>query len=250
MARLIVSLTIPTAKTMHHFTTHTYGDRAERKKRTADEAFGGAIERASSQAEIFFNSKSSGPYAELSNFYGGVEACYMKDRFVDQKVKDLIDSFETLDKGTFITYLQQLQPDKKNWTQKQLDYWTRNGQPIRGILSKLVGNSVKPGSAASMKRLKVLKSMLGLQTIRINPPLSDTDKDDLMMACLRKKYAIPRYRQLLLSTGGATLHEKPMRGKGANDYWTFYRDKDGATYGGDHLGASLMALRTELMHSS
>ena len=39
-----------------------------------------------SSDEIFFNSKSKN-YYKLSNFFGGVEACYMKDRFLDVEIQ-------------------------------------------------------------------------------------------------------------------------------------------------------------------
>jgi len=65
------------------------------------------------KAEIYFNSKSK-HYKELSNFYGGVEACYMSDRFRDVEVKRLFETFESLgnDGDGFIGYLQKLQPGK------------------------------------------------------------------------------------------------------------------------------------------
>ena len=94
---------------------------------------------------IIFNSKST-RYFLLSNFYGGVEIDYMKDRYNDPEVKKLIESFETCDNEKFIYYLKILQPGKK-WTEAKINYWFKNidgkKEPIRGVLAKLVGGAVK-----------------------------------------------------------------------------------------------------------
>ena len=55
--------------------------------------------------EIYFNSKSKEFY-ELSNFYGGVECAFMKDRFLDKEIKSLFDKFETCSKDEFIFQMQ------------------------------------------------------------------------------------------------------------------------------------------------
>lgn len=182
---------------------------------------------------IIFNSKSK-EYYELSNFYGGVEICFMKDRFYNPEIKALFDEFETCDREKFIYYLKKLQPGKK-WTDAKLEYWFKNGEPIRGILAKLLGGAVKPGPTGR-KRLKIIKDMLELkEDISIKNILSHDEKIELMLKCLKEKYNIPKYKCLLLSTGNKILHEKPMRGKG--DDWTYP--------GGDLLGILLMRVRSE-----
>lgn len=186
---------------------------------------------------IIFNSKSNN-YFMLSNFYGGSEIYYMKDRFNDSEVKKLFDVFEVCDEDTFIYYLKVLQPTKK-WNKVKLDYWFKfiNGEkiPIRGILAKLVGTSVK-NTTTGRKRLKILKELTGLKEISINAELSSLDKKNLMLDCLRKKFSKEKYKQALLSTGHAILHEKPMRGKGDN--WTYP--------GNDWLGELLMKVRSDI----
>ena len=183
---------------------------------------------------IVFNSKSKS-YNELSNFYGGVEMCYMKDRFKNIEIKLLFDEFEKCNNQQFIYYLKKLQPEKK-WSKLQLNYWFYNQQPIRGILAKLVGNCVKDGPTGK-KRQKIIKELLNIDKIDINPPLNMEQKSELMLKCLRKKFEIPKYRELLISTGDAVLHERPMRGKG--DDWTYP--------GKDLLGKLLMKVRSELL---
>ena len=49
-----------------------------------------------------FNSKSKN-YYKLSNFFGGVEACYMKDRFKNTEIKEYKQLKENGNKDTEIT---------------------------------------------------------------------------------------------------------------------------------------------------
>ena len=194
--------------------------------------------------EIYFNSKSK-DYYQLSNFYGGVECEFMKDRFLDKEIKSLFDKFETCNKDEFIYYLKELQPEKKDWTQAKINYWCKDGKPIRGILSKLAGASVKD-TPTGRRRLKILKKMANFEgEVRIKAILTLEEKKELMLKCLKKKflsydenkYVENKYNKLLLSTGELILHEKPMRGKG--DDWTYP--------GGDLLGKLLMNIRKKLI---
>lgn len=190
--------------------------------------------------EIEFNSKSKENW-KLSNFYGGVECAYMKDRFLDKEIELLFDRFESSSKEEFISYLKRLQPNKKDWTEAKLNYWIREDEPIRGILSQMVGTSVKD-TAVGRKRMKIVKEMAGISRetkLIIKPNTTDEEKKELMLKLLRKKFAKKEYRDALLSTEDAKLHEKPLRGKPNN--WTY---KNGE--GGDWLGELLMKVREEI----
>ena len=193
--------------------------------------------------KIEFNSKSKRNW-KLSNFYGGVESGYMKDRFLDKEMKSLFDRFESSSKEEFIYYLKKLQPNKKEWTEAKLKYWIREGEPIRGILSQMVGTCVKE-TALGRKRMKIVKEMAGIPSereVRIKPNTTDEEKKELMLKLLRKKFGKKEYKEALLSTEEAILHEKPMRGKPNN--WTY---KNGE--GGDWLGELLMKVREELRNN-
>lgn len=191
--------------------------------------------------EIYFNSKSK-EYNKLSNFYGGVEACFMKDRFLNPEIKALFDKFEKCNLEQFIYYLKELQPEKKDWTVAKLYYWfyidSNDGKrkPIRGILSKLAGAAVKD-TPTGRRRLKILKKLANFDgVIKIKTPLSHKDKQTLMFCCLYEKFKKKEYKKLLLSTNNVILHERPMRGRG-ND-WTYP--------GGDLLGQLLMKVRDNI----
>ena len=75
--------------------------------------------------EVVFNSKSK-DYWELSNFYGGVESCYMKDRFLNPEIVALFNKFETCHKEEFLYYLKELQPD----------FWCKGGDYDENSLNK------------------------------------------------------------------------------------------------------------------
>ena len=165
--------------------------------------------------EVYFNSKSKENYL-LSNFYGGVEANYMSHRFMNPEIKQLFHDFETCDSEKFIEYLTILQPEKKptNYTKP------KNGEPIRGILSKTIGNSVKGGKTYA-KRLEIIRELAGVDEVIISPSVSIEERNELMLCCLRKNTPEKEYRDLLLSTGTRILHEKPLRG--FKSEWTYHR---------------------------
>ena len=203
---------------------------------------------------INFNSTCSSPrgYSELSNFYGGVEFEYMVQRFNQSEITRLFDHLETCDNEEFWRWLQILNPKgskKKPATQRQMDYWFKNGIPIRGIAAQLLGTMVRP-TATAKKRRKAVSEELGidppLDDDSHNPELTDDQKKAWMKVCLEHKFADQHFRDLLLSTGDAILHEIPLRGNGANNNWTYKVGKDGQAYGKDWLGQLLMEIRDEL----
>lgn len=193
---------------------------------------------------IYFNCKSKRFY-KLSNFYGGVENNYMRDRFLDPEVQELFDDFEACSVEEFQDYLRLLQPQKK-WNDRKLLYYVRDGRPIRGILSQLAGTSVRKNQ---IKRLTLIKSLCNLsEKVQIKEELSDDAKQELMLRLLKIKFQDEEYKDELLKTGNAVLHERPMRGK-AND-WTYraFTKSDGSKgeEGKDWMGKLLMQVREEL----
>ena len=158
--------------------------------------------------EINFNSKLGGKYAELSNFYGDVEICYMQKRFRNLKMIELFNIFKTCDAEEFIRYLKLLQPEKK-FTPGQQKYWFRGAEPIRGILAKLVG-AVIVQPEKFKRRINGIAQELGITPAEVVENAGETNDDD-MRECLRMKYSIPKYRTLLLETHPSILHEQsPM----------------------------------------
>ncbi len=203
---------------------------------------------------IEFNSKRSKPHGfnKLSNFYGGVEFEYMIRRFKQNKIIHLFEHLKVCDNQEFWRWLQILNPKgtkKKPVTQKQMDYWfteggIHNGKPIRGIAAQLLGTMVRMGPT-SLKRRKAVMKELKLSKIEINSELSNKDKRSLMKRCLEYKYENSYFRNLLLSTGDAVLHEIPLRGKGEKNNWT-HKVVGRQVYGKDWLGQLLMDIRSEI----
>lgn len=205
---------------------------------------------------IYFNSKFSTPrgFEQLSNFYGGVEYEYMQDRFNQTAMAALFRSLEHCQADTFLEWLKRLQPNKK-WTPLREKYWmTKCGTPIRGVLFQMLGTLVRNSATATERKRILLRYFASpegralapspLHDIETKEEMDDEDKRAWMKTCLEHKYADPTYRALLLSTGNAVLHERPMRG-GANN-WTYKVDpRTGEATGGDWLGQLLMQLRDE-----
>lgn len=199
---------------------------------------------------ILFNSKGSDPpgFHKLSNFYGGVEFEYMQDRFNQKEMLDLLSMLEQCDGVTFLAWLKRLQPGKK-WTPKKEQYWfTSDGEPIRGVLAQLIGTVVRDGPTAR-KRKRILLEYFAeqgtpLESIETKDELSDVVKQRWMKVCLDHKFADPEYRDLLLATGAAVLHEKPLRGK--PNAWSYKWHENPRERGGDWLGKLLMQVRDEL----
>ena len=196
---------------------------------------------SSSNASIHFNSKSfKNGFQGLSNLMGGAEFDYMGARFTQQAMIGLFTELRSCGRETFLEWLKILQPGKK-WTPAKLAYWfTPDGEPIRGILAQLLGSMVRRKAGkltpTSKRRQKVVCEKLRLGTIEVAPELSDRNKKAYMKKCLLKKYSMEPYRSLLLSSGNAELHEKPLRGSGNS--WTLP--------GGDWLGELLMEVRLQV----
>ena len=202
--------------------------------------------------EIYFNSKSVeyieladgtlGRICHLSNLFGGVEFDYMAARFTQPEVLGLFDELECCDAQTFLEWLKKLQPGKK-WTPDKEMYWFCDGEPIRGILAQMLGTMVR-NTPTALKRRKIVAEALGLANIEIKEELSDNTKQRWMEACLDVKFADPKFKSILLATGDAVLHEKPMRGK--PNAWSYKWHEDPEKRGGDWLGCLLMRIRNEL----
>ena len=208
----------------------------------ASDASGGERKNRDGSGPVYFNSKAV-KFWELSNFYKKVE-CWYQACVALRGAKKLFRHWLSCTAEKFVQLLQDLQPQKKNWTPKKLAYWFRDGQPIRGILFKLAANAVRGGVVVDKKRWAVLQRLAPGITPR--PPKSEAERAACMRKCLEKKFERPDLRALLLSTGCRPLHEKPLRGKGAGNAWTYYVDAGGTEYGGDLLGKLLVELRAKL----
>ena len=63
------------------------------------------------------------------------------------KLKPLFERISRIKKDEFIELLKAFQPGKQ-WTEKKENYWfDQHGEPIRGILAKLVMNSFESNKA-------------------------------------------------------------------------------------------------------
>lgn len=203
---------------------------------------------------ISFNSRGSkghSQYRLLSNFFGGVECCFMADRFHNKAVANTIRSFANVDEERFRELFKKLFPKgtPESWIIRTPEVLAQfppgtPSVPVTGILAKLVGglHKLKEGGKKPAKMwrdrgqaLALLADVSYTEVKDMKGVLEWDEKSDLMLKCLREKYKTEPYHTLLLSTGDAALHESP--GRSQND-WTFP--------GRDLLGQLLMKVRSEL----
>lgn len=191
---------------------------------------------------IGFNSKAT-LFFLLSNFYGGSEEDYQSAKYQNKRIRVFFESLKTIELEEFKKKLSEL-------TGKPADYWVRNGQPIRGILAKMLGGAVSLKSKSERRRrLRLLAEWSGLKDeteIRFSTPMTKTDKSRFMKQCLRRKFKKQPYRDALLKTDKVFLYERPMRGNG--NLWSYRpanEEKDKPATGENLLGKLLMEVRDE-----
>ena len=215
----------------------------------------------SPNAPIFFKAYKNGEFRRLSNLFGPVEWAFQR-----QKFKPDTEIFGWLNKG-------ELWERQGLWDSAQFDevrkamkhdgklesYITPEGHIASGLLAQMTSLIVKnPASTDARHRIKFIRGLEKLPTVKeaeeyvasvINPPLSDDAKRLFMEQLLMDKFAIPEYRELLLSTGHRDLHE--AKGRGAPNQWEYVELSQAqidAHYfsGGDLLGLLMTRVRARL----
>ena len=188
---------------------------------------------------ILFNCKTAKnpQHRKLAVEYGGVLFEYEGARFMDLEIIDLFRRMQRYNETEFIDALRWLQPEKR-WTARKERYWFNEGVPIRGVLASLLGKMTEK-TATGEQRRQIITKTFELKHISVHPPLTDDQKRFIMLRAVRRKFAHPDYRQLLLSTGDAVLHQTPLVRE--PDMWTWRNGK-----GGDWIGKLLIQIRNEL----
>lgn len=215
----------------------------------------------------------SGQYRLLSNLFGTVEWEYQRTKFKPgcAVYKYLTDGMERAEAETW-------SPNPGgdfDVTRKRLghggqlkSYTTPGGDVASGLLAQFTSVIAKAElSALGKTRLKIIREMFPgtpeesamspeqWKNAYVNAPVDEEEGDSLMYECLLRKYGIPKYRDVLLSTGAKVLHERPSRGKPSS--WEYQelteaqkeriRAKGQTPYeGGDRLGKLLTKVRAKL----
>lgn len=215
----------------------------------------------------------SGQYRLLSNLFGTVEWEYQRSKFKpDCSVyRYLTDGMERAEAETWSP-----NPDGDfDVRRKQLghggqlkSYTTPGGDVASGLLAQFTSVIAKGElSALGKKRLKIIRELFPgtpeenamspevWKSTYVNAPVSEEEGNRIMHECLRRKYAIPKYRDALLSTGTKTLHERPSRGKPSSwEYQELSEEQKQKLVakgiepyeGGDRLGKLMTRVRAEL----
>ena len=216
---------------------------------------------------IYFSCKM-GFYFMLSNFYVYVEFSHQATKFYTTSVMHVFltdrarPDVTPLRRDEFISLLKQMQPRKK-WTPEKEDYWfSPHGQPIEGIIAKLLA-LVTRSKVDWVARVNAVYDYVRRPDLRVkggdkaykkwkdeNVRPEDGNEQVIMnmKRSLRVKYEREPCRSLLLSTGDKPLHEASSRGK--PNKWTHSPTPNKEGYsGGDLLGRLLVEVRSEIQHS-
>ena len=188
---------------------------------------------------ICFNCKRADlvKYKKLANEFGGVLFEYEGNRFLDGEIVDLFRRLKTCNRTEFVDTLRWLQPEKR-WTDRKEQFWLDNGEPIHGVLASLLGVMTQETPTAKARRQIVAKEFR-LYHISINEHPSEPMRERMMLHAMRRKFQKKEFRELLLSTENAILHQTPIVGE--PDEWTWKNGK-----GGDKIGKMLIQIRNEL----
>ena len=232
-------------------------------------ATGPAAKRQKTAGVVYFKAYKKGQFRQLSNLFGPVEWEFQAAKFKPGSgVKEwlLANSMKEWPVEEFDAARKAMKHDGKLES-----YVAEDGAVASGLLAQMCSLIVRnPTSPDARKRLSFIlgneQTMMPASEAEawvrdnVNPELSDTNKDALLLELLRKKFAIPKYRLLLLSTGDSVLHE--ARGRGAPNRYEFHpltesqRSENDSlvaegkapkwSEGGDALGKLMTIVRAEL----
>lgn len=233
---------------------------------------GSSAKRQKTEGDIYFKAYKKGPFRQLSNLFGPVEWEFQAAKFKEGSgVKEWLLANAT-----------------KEWSREEFDitrkimkhdgklesYVDDDGTIASGLLAQMCSLIARnPASTDARKRLSFIlgngQTMMSISEAEawvrdnVNPELPDADKNGLLLNLLRKKFAIPKYAVLLMSTGSRTLHE--ARGRGAPNRYEFHPlnesqrlENEAAVSNGlvpkwsegrDVLGILMTAVRAELVAS-
>lgn len=196
-----------------------------------------------SQAEripIVFWSNCSGKYGKLSNFHHLKEGILFRGRtfpssehafqscFVPEDMKDCFTVSGTF--GDYYSGFKSLYPSaSSDFIQKKVDYWKKKNNI--GILAKMAVNRKRLGSMNIEK-----KSM------------SFEECEDTFFHILQKKFEIPDFKNVLLSTGKCYLLEFDRFQQESEDKISRWGGKiiNHKVWGHNQMGSLLMKVRDTL----
>lgn len=214
---------------------------------------------ASPENEIYFKAFRKSPYQRLSNLFGSTEWRFQLTKFCPTSEVARFMNANAARAWTFAEFeaiLKELKHDGK-----ASSYLASNGQVASGLIPKLLSIIAKPDGESvdlARKRLAVIlktpvsaKFLSDWRRQNVRPEISDAEKDALLHTLLMDKFKQTPYKELLLSTGDAQLHEAKGRGPPNRYEWqqkplTEEDIAKGYTRGGDALGKLMMVVRTHI----
>ena len=216
-------------------------------------------QRVGVPTEIYFKAYRASPYQKLSNLFGRVEWMFQVVKFNPACEVALFMHANATRTWTTVEFEAMLKELKHEG--KASSYIASAGEVASGLIPKLLSILAKPDGESvdlARKRLAViLKTPVSAEFLsewrrqNVRPEISDAEKDALLHTLLMDKFNQSPYKELLLSTGGAVLHE--AKGRGAPNRYEWQQKPlsedalaKGYTRGGDALGKLMMVVRTHI----
>lgn len=208
---------------------------------------------------VYFKAYVAGEFRKLSNLFGTVEWDFQRVKFREgSEVHKYMTEMRNND-WDFVRFSEELARIDKN--AKAKSYVHADGEPATGLIAKLlsiIARGPDDESDIARRRLGVIcqrqftkPEFFEWRRANVKPELSNEEKDALMHELLTQKFAIPKYRELLLRTDNAVLHE--AKGRGAPNRYEWQKKElseedvaKGYTQGGDVLGRLMMHVREEM----
>jgi len=218
--------------------------------------------------DVYFKAFKKGEFRQLSNLFGPVEWEFQTAKFKPgSHVREwlLANSERVWTVEQFDAARKAMQHDGKLES-----YVDRDGTIATGLLAQMCSLIVRnPTSPDARKRLAFILERSAMSAAeaeawvreKVFPELGDAEKDELMLNLLRKKFATPKYRDLLMRTVGRVLHE--AKGRGPPNRYEFHPLTDAQrrenelllneglapkwSEGGDVLGKLMTIVRSEFL---
>ena len=214
---------------------------------------------------IYFSQGRTTEFQKLSNSFGPVYWHFMQKKFkkkslVAMFLKNGLEKYEDgFDAHEFVNLLSKFRPRMKKIPTEYV------GDVPSGILASMT-NSILEGNSTGKRILEhITETTLSMKDFkyavkRIASNATDPEVNKAVLAAMRKKFEIPEFRELLLKTGDAVLHETTSATSRSTEFpvdrfvylapFAYQKlvvlDGKEAWRGGDLVGKYLMIIRGDI----
>ncbi len=217
------------------------------------------------EEDIYFSRGRKTKFQKLSNAFGPVywlsmQKLFKKKSIVFMFLKNGLDKYEEgFDAREFVELLTKFKPKMKKIPMQY------DGEVPSGIIASLTSSILENGNTGKVIMEHLTETSMSRKEYeyaakRVASNASKEERNKALYVSMRRKFEIPEYRDLLLSTGDAVLHEATSATSRSTEFpvddFTYlapnayqklvvYDGKE-AWRGGDLTGKYLMQIRDEL----